>query len=361
MLTVRSVVQTGRPSGFPDPAQFAIVEHKLGVPDGGALVENIYLSVDPYMRQLMDGGWPLNEPLREGRAIGRVIATNSRQFREGMLVCHSEGWSTHAALAAGQEGVRVLEPADGIPLTNFLSVLGGTGLTAYVGVREILRVREGETVFITASAGAVGGVAGQICRLLGAGRIIGSAGSAAKVRHVTRRLGFDAAFDYHEGPLAKLLADNAPGGIDATLDGVGGSHLEAAIESSREFGRIAWVGGISYYNQYPDMEYNNVPGPDNADGITPGQPPAPRNLYAVHYKSLTLRGYMVRHHVHLREQAHAWLIPHLRSRALTADEQIVDGFENTVAAFLGMLRGDNVGKTIVQITKDPCHHHDRGT
>jgi NADPH-dependent curcumin reductase CurA len=360
MLTVRSIVQTARPSGFPEPAQFAIVEHKLGVPDGGALVENLYLSVDPYMRQLMDGGWPLNEPLGEGRAIGRVIATKSQHFREGMLVYHTEGWSTHAVLVAGQESIRVLEPADDIPLTNYLSVLGGTGLTAYVGVREILRVREGETVFITASAGAVGGVAGQICRLLGAGRVIGSAGSAAKVRHVTQRLGFGAAFDYHDGAVAKLLAENAPEGIDATLDGVGGNHLEAAIESSREFGRIAWVGGISYYNQYPDMEYGDVQGPDNADGITLGQPPAPRNLYAVHYKSLTLRGYMVRHHVHLREEAHAWLIPNLRSGALKADEQLVDGFENTVAAFLGVLRGDNVGKTIVQLANDPSQQPDPG-
>jgi NADPH-dependent curcumin reductase CurA len=349
MPTVRSMIQTARPSGFPDRAQFAIVERELGVPDGGALVENLYLSVDPYMRQLMDGGWPLNEPLGEGRAIGRVIATDSQQFREGTLVYHTEGWSTHAAILAGQDGVRVLEPADGIPLTNYLSVLGGTGLTAYVGVREILRVREGENVFITAAAGAVGGVAGQICRLLGAGRVIGSVGSAGKVRHVTQRLGFDAAFDYHDGPVAKLLAENAPRGVDATLDGVGGDHLEAAIESSRELGRIAWVGGISYYNQYPDMEYRHARGPGNADGITLGQPPAPRNLYAVHYKSLTLRGYMVRHHLHLREEAHAWLIPHLRSGALRADEQIVNGFEDTVGAFLGMLRGDNIGKTIVQI------------
>jgi NADPH-dependent curcumin reductase CurA len=360
MLTVRSIVQTARPSGFPDPAQFAVVEHKLGVPDGGALVENLYLSVDPYMRQLMDGGWPLNEPLGEGRAIGRVIATNSQHFREGMLVLHAEGWSTHAALVAGQDGAAVLEPADGIPVTSYLSVLGGTGLTAYVGVREILGVHEGETVFITAAAGAVGGVAGQICRLIGAGRVIGSAGSAAKIRHVTQRLGFDAAFDYHDGPVAKLLAENAPGGIDATLDGVGGEHLEAAIESSREFGRIAWVGGISYYNQYPDMEYRDVHGSGGTDGITLGQPPAPRNFYAVHYKSLTLRGYMVRHHARLREEAHAWLIPHMRSGALRADEQVVDGFENTVGAFLGVLRGDNVGKTIVQVANDPSHHLDHG-
>ena len=186
--------------------------------------------------------------------------------------------------------------------------------------------------------------------------MIGSAGSAAKVRHVTGTLGFDAAFDYHDGPVAKLLAKAAPDGIDATLDGVGGDHLEAAIESSREFGRIAWVGAISYYNQYPDTEGAVDLAPAEGDGITAGQPPAPRNFYAIHSSSLTLRGYMVRHYMQLRDEAEAWLIPRLRSGALKADEQIVSGFDNIVTAFLGMLRGENIGKTIVQIADDPSRH-----
>jgi NADPH-dependent curcumin reductase CurA len=240
------------------------------------------VSVDPYMRQLMDGGWPLHEPLDQGRAIGRVVKSETGEFPEGALIVHTGGWSTHAAVFPGQRGARLVQPASGIPLSAYLSVLGGTGMTAYVGIREILRLREGETVFITGAAGAVGSVAGQISRLLGA-RVIGSVGSAAKVRHVTGRLGFDAAFDYHDGPLGKLLAKAAPDGIDATL---------------------------------------------------------------------TLRGYMVRHYMHLRDEAEAWLIPRLRSGALRADEQIVSGFDNIVSAFLGMLRGENIGKTIVQIASD---------
>jgi NADPH-dependent curcumin reductase CurA len=349
MITARSYVQTSRPNGSPEPTNFAIVEREIAVPTGGAVVENLYLSVDPYMRQLMDGGWPLNEPLGQGRAIGRVIASTAGQLPVGTLIAHNGGWSTHAAIGPGQPGARVLKPADGIPLSRYLSVLGGTGLTAYVGICEILRLRAGESIFISAAAGAVGGVAGQIARLLGASRVIGAAGSAAKVQHVTHRLGFDAAFDYHDGPVAVLLAKAAPDGIDAALDGVGGSHLEAAIQSAREFGRIAWVGAISYYNQHPDMEYVNHEAHANGDGITPGQPPAPRNSYAVHYKSLTLRGYMVRHYMRLREEAEAWLIPHLRSGTLQADEQIAHGFENTVAAFQGVMRGDNIGKAIVHI------------
>jgi NADPH-dependent curcumin reductase CurA len=156
--------------------------------------------------------------------------------------------------------------------------------------------------------------------------------------------------------VAALLAKAASGGIDATLDGVGGDHLEAAIESSREFGRIAWVGAISYYNEYPDVEYRDDHAPGEDDGITLGQPPAPRNFYAILYNSLTLRGYMVRHYMHLRDEAEAWLIPHLRSGAIKTDEQIVPGFDDTVTAFLGMLRGDNIGKTIVQIANDSSRH-----
>jgi NADPH-dependent curcumin reductase CurA len=352
MTTVRSIIQTARPDGFPDPAQFSVIERDAAVPDDGALVENVYLSVDPYMRQLMDGGWPLNQPLGRGRAIGRVVRTGTRLLPEGTLIAHTGGWSTHAQITPGQPGTRVLEPAAGIPLSRYLSVLGGTGLTAYVGIREVLRIRAGETVFITGAAGAVGSVAGQVCRLLGAGHVIGSAGSPAKVAHVTGQLGFDAAFDYHDGPVAKLLAQAAPDGIDAALDGVGGDHLEAAIESSREFGRIAWVGAISYYNHYPDMEFAEGDTRSEGNGVTPGQPSAPRNFYAIMYNSLTVRGYMVRHYMHLRDEAEEWLTSHLRSGELVADEQVTQGFDSIVPAFLGVLRGDNTGKAIVHLADD---------
>lgn len=349
MPTVRSIIQVARPSGLPEPAQFAIVERELATPRGGALVQNVYLSVDPCMRQLMDGGWPLSEPLTQGRAIGRVVDTDNAEFPEGALVLHNDGWSTHAAFTADQRGVRVFEPADGIPLSNYLSVLGGTGLTAYVGVREILRLQTGETIYISAAAGGVGNVAGQISRILGAEQVIGSAGSAAKVRHIVADLGFDVAFDYHDGPVAKQLGEAAPDGIDAALDGVGGDHLEAAIGAAREFGRIAWVGAVSYYNQYTDAEYSNQNERGAGGDDSALLPPAPRNFYAIQYNSLTLRGYMVRHYMHLREEAETWLVPHLRSGQIKADEQITVGFENTVEAFLGVLRGDNLGKAIVQV------------
>jgi NADPH-dependent curcumin reductase CurA len=332
-FTMRSVHQIARPEGPPKPSDFAFAEH--AIPDitaGTALVENIYLSVDPYMRELMDEEWPLGKPLGMGGAIGRVVQSNDPAFTQGQLIKHSEGWSTHAVVRAGQPGVRVIQPPDGVPLSAYLSVLGGTGLTAYVGVHTILRLQPGESIFISAAAGAVGSVAGQLAKLLGAGRVIGSTGTAAKVSHLTSRLGYDTAFNYHDGPVSELLAAVAPGGIDACLENVGGNHLEAAIAAMREFGRIAWCGAISQYNNAADP------------------PPAPRNLYAVSDRSIHLQGYQVRHHMHLRQAAEDELIPHVQSGRVKVDQTIVQGFEHVVDAFLGVLRGENVGKMLVQVS-----------
>ncbi|RKT12196.1 hypothetical protein BX285_6162 [Streptomyces sp. 1114.5] len=331
--TFRAVHQVARPDGAPGAEHFAVVEHPLpAVEPGTALAENIYLSVDPYMRELMDEEWPLHEPLGYGRAIGRIVRSEDPDLQVGDLVEHGGGWSTHALIQHGYG--RVIRPAAGVATATYLSVLGATGLTAYVGVREILRVQAGEAVYISAAAGAVGGVAGQIAKLTGAAHVVGSAGSAAKVRHVVERLGFDAAFDYHDGPVAELLAKAAPNGVHAVLEGVGGDHLEAAIGSTREFGRIAWVGSISQYN-HPDRP-----------------PAAPRNLYAVSDRSIHLRGYQVRHFMHLRQEAQIWLTPHLQAGRIVADEQIVDGFENVVEAFLGVMRGDNTGKMLVRVGEE---------
>ncbi|NEA55827.1 hypothetical protein G3I60_17170 [Streptomyces sp. SID13666] len=176
--------RVGRPQGLPTAGNFAFVEEAVPVPGPGtALVENIYLSVDPYLRELMDeGGWDLHASL-DGRAIGRVVESHDPAPAVGGLVRHRVAWRTHALVTAA--GARVLPDLPGVPLCAHLSVLGGTGLSAYVGLAKVARVQPGETVFISAAAGGVGTAAGQIARLLGAGRVIGSAGSAAKVKHLT--------------------------------------------------------------------------------------------------------------------------------------------------------------------------------
>ncbi len=331
--TAHAVHQIARPDGFPAASDFAFVASPVPDPrPGTALVENLLLSVDPYHRGLMDGGedgFELDTPL-EGRSVGRVIASRDPGLREGDLVFHREGWRTQALVTLGEAGTRRLRGHEGVPLEAYLSILGGTGLTAYAALTRTAALREGEDLFVSAAAGGVGTATGHIARLLGARRIVGSAGSAAKVRHLTEVLGFDAAFDYHDGPVGEQLAKAAPEGIDVYVDNVGGEHLEGAIGALREFGRIAWVGAVSTYNG------------DRS-------PAAPRNLFEVVHKSLRLEGVLVRHHTGLQDELEDFLVPHLRSGRIGTDTTVVQGFERTVDAFRGMLRGDNVGKMLVRI------------
>ncbi len=331
--TAHFVHQIARPCGSPTAADFAHVTAPVPEPGPGtALVENLLLSVDPYHRGLMDGGeggFALDAPL-EGRAVGRVLASRDPGLREGDLVFHRAGWRTHALVTPGVDGTRRLRGHDGVPLEAYLSHLGGTGLTAYAALTRTAALRSGEDLFVSAAAGGVGTATGHIARLLGARRIVGSAGSAAKVRHLTDVLGFDAAFDYHDGPVGEQLAQAAPDGIDVYVDNVGGDHLEGAIDALREYGRIAWVGAISMYNG------------DRS-------PAAPRNLFEVVHKSLRLEGVLVRNHTNLQEELEEFLVPHLRSGRIGTDTTVVQGFDRTVEAFLGMLRGDNLGKMLVRI------------
>ncbi|MFF8265920.1 NADP-dependent oxidoreductase [Streptomyces sp. NPDC016562] len=331
--TAYAVHQSARPTGLPSPTDFTYVTHPVPEPaPGTALVANLLLSVDPYHRGLMDGGeggFELNAPL-EGRSVGRVIASRDPGLAEGDLVFHREGWRTHALVTLGVGGTRKLRGHEGVPLEAYLSVLGGTGLTAYAALTRTAGLRPGEDLYVSAAAGGVGTATGHIARLLGARRIIGSAGSAAKVRHLTEVLGFDAAFDYHDGPVGEQLAKAAPGGIDVYVDNVGGDHLEGAIDVLREYGRIAWVGAVSTYNG------------DRS-------PAAPRNLFEVVHKSLRLEGVLVRHHTNLQDELEDFLVPHLRSGRIGTDTTVVQGFDRTVDAFLGLFRGENLGKMLVRI------------
>ncbi|MFF9866900.1 NADP-dependent oxidoreductase [Streptomyces sp. NPDC013953] len=325
-----TVQQTARPHGFPTPGHFAFVEAPVpGPAPGTALVENLYWSVDPYHREAMDSDelWTLDSPM-EGRTIGRVLASRDPGLAEGDLVLHRSGWRTHALVTAGRDGTRRLRTYEGVPLTAHLSLLGGTGLTAYVALTRTLRLQPGEDLYVSAAAGGVGTAAGRIARLLGAGRLVGSAGSPAKVKHLTEHVGYDAAFDHHDGPVGELLARAAPAGIDAYVDNVGGDHLAGAIDALREHGRIAWVGAVAQYNSTEP-------------------PAAPRNLFRIVDKSLRLEGVMVSNHRDVQEEFEDFLVPHLRAGRVAPDQTVVVGFERIVEAFLGMLRGENTGKMLV--------------
>ncbi len=186
-------------------------------------------------------------------------------------------------------------------------------------------------VFVSGAAGAVGSVAGQMARLLGASRVVGSAGSAEKVAYVRDDLGFDAAFNYKDGPVRDQLRDAAPDGIDVYFDNVGGDHLEAAIGAMRRYGRAALCGAISQYNDT-------------------SPPPGPRNLAKMIGWRLTLRGFIVMDHYDLRDEFVSRTASWLADGSLQHRETFVDGLENAPEAFLGMLRGENTGKMLVRLS-----------
>ncbi len=325
--TALTVHQTARPHGFPTAGHFAFVESARPEPTPGtALVENLYWSVDPYHREMMDGDFALHAPL-EGRTLGRVIESRDPAFTEGEIVFHRQGWRTHAVVT--RDEARPVPRFDGVPLSAHLSILGGTGLTAYVGLTRIAELRAGQDLFVSAAAGGVGTATGRLARLMGAGRLVGSAGTAAKAAYLTERVGYDEVFDYHAGPTADLLSKAAPDGIDVYVDNVGGEHLEAAISSLREFGRIVRIGTLAQYN-------------------ATGAPYTLRNLPDIVEKSLRMEGFLVSNHRAVQEELYEFVVPHLRSGRVGLDETVVEGFERIVDAFLGMLRGENVGKMIVR-------------
>ncbi|KRV46519.1 NADP-dependent oxidoreductase [Wenjunlia vitaminophila] len=337
-VTSREVRLVARPSGWPQPEDFEVAEVPVTEPPPGhVLVRNLHLSVDPYMRGRMNDQdsyvppFELDQPM-EGGAVGRVVSSRAPELPEGTHVLHPLGWREYAVLDARQATPVPTRFDNGqtVPLSTYLGVLGMTGLTAYAALVEVARLREGDVVFVSAAAGAVGSAAGQIARLRGASRVIGSAGTPEKVRLLLDEYGFDAAFDYRAGSVVEQLRSAAPEGIDVYLDNVGGDHLEAAIDVLRVHGRVAMCGMISQYN-------------------TTEATAAPHNLAKVIGKRLTLRGMLVRDHSDLREQFFHEVGGWVRTGALKYQETVVEGIDNAVEAFIGMLRGENVGKMVVSL------------
>jgi NADPH-dependent curcumin reductase CurA len=329
----REVRLVARPVGAPTPDCFDLVEVDLPEPtDGQVLVRNTFMSVDPYMRGRMSDARSYVPPFElgramEGGAVGEVVASADPGLAVGDVVLHNLGWRDLALVPNG--GARAVKPESGVSLSAYLGVLGMPGLTAYVGLLDIAGFQPGDTVFVSGAAGAVGSVAGQIAKARGASRVVGSAGTPTKVAWL-REIGFDAAFDYHEGPVRKRLKEAAPDGIDVYFDNVGGEHLEAAISSLKPFGRVAMCGAISAYNAT--------------------EPPAgPTNLSLAVGKRLTLRGFIVSDHGkrikdYLPEMA-GWL----RDGTVRWEETVVDGLENATDAFRGLLAGENLGKMVVRL------------
>jgi len=339
-LSARQWHLVRRPHGEPVDGDFALMRSPVGEPvEGQVLVRNTYLSVDPYMRGRMNDvasyvrPFQLGQPM-DGDAVGVVEAVGGtpvdvtgRAIALGDTVQHGLGWRTHAVVTGGRARRVDTELA---PAQAYLGVLGMPGRTAYAGLLRVADMREGDRVFVSAAAGAVGSLVGQIARLKGASRVIGSAGGPQKVQWLLDDAGFDAAVDYKAAPVREGLREAAPDGIDVYFDNVGGDHLEAAIGAMRQGGRIAVCGMISTYN---DTE----------------PAPGPRNIGLFIARRLSMRGFLVNDHEDLRSQFETEVGDWLAQGRIAWRETVVEGIESAVDGFRSLLAGGNTGKMLVRL------------
>ncbi len=329
----REIQLASRPVGRPVPENFRLAGAQLPeLADGQLLVKNQFMSVDPYMRGRMNDVKSYSAPFRldaalDGGAVGEVIASRSDAHKVGDVVVHQLGWREHAVVDAA---ATTPVPSGLAPTSAFLGALGMTGLTAYAGLLKVAEFKEGDVVFVSGAAGAVGSMVGQIAKAMGASKVIGSAGSPEKVARLLE-LGFDSAFNYNDAPVLEQLQGAAgERGIDVYFDNVGGEHLEAALATLTVGGRVAMCGAIAQYNSTEPAV-------------------APRNLAVAIGKQLTLRGFLVggqrQHAAEFAQKMAGWLA----DGSVSYDETIVDGLENAPQAFIDLLDGANTGKMLVRL------------
>jgi NADPH-dependent curcumin reductase CurA len=342
-LTGREVQLVAYPRGEVAESDFQVVEVPVAGPaPGEVLVRNTWTSVDAGLRlrvrEKQPEGYFPSFPLRQAMdgimTVGEVVESRADGFAPSDTVWHASGWRDYAVVEAGKPalgGVGTLTRLDvtETPPSAYLGVLGANGLTAYAGLFRIAGLRDGDVVWVSAAAGAVGSLVSQMAKIRGH-RVIGSAGSPEKVRYLLDELGLNAGFDYKSGLLPELLRESAPDGIDVYFDNVGGDHLEAAIGALRNHGRVAMCGAISEY-----------------DADEP--PPGPRNLFLLVAKNLTIRGFRGSSHVDLMQDMFRDIGGWLRDGRIRYRETVVDGLENAPAALARLMRGDTSGKTVVRI------------
>ena len=326
-----------RPSGMPQAADFAIKTAAVPEPKQGEIqVMNTWMSVDPYMRGRMYDRESYVPPFQigetlQGGAVGRVTASSHPDYKAGDLVSSMLGWRTAWTADPRVAMVQKL-PAAGLPESAYLGIAGMPGLTAYAGILRIAELKEGDTVFVSGAAGAVGSTVVQIARIKGA-TVIGSAGGKAKC-DVVKSLGADHVIDYREAKgfdgLVAALRAAAPKGIDVYFDNVGGDHLAAAIECARPFARFALCGMIAQYNET-------------------GKPEGPHNIIMAVGKQLTLKGFIVSSHADMLPAFHADMAKWIGSGQMKYEETVLQGIEKAPEAFLGLFTGANTGKMLVKL------------
>ena len=331
-LQAKEIHLASRPQGEPTTENFAFVTVELPeLQPGEVLVRNAFFSVDPYMRGRMNEGKSYVAPFSvgsalEGAAVGQVVQSRDAGFPVSTWVLSLFGWRDYYVAPAQQ--LRVID-ARQAPASAYLGVLGPTGLTAWVGLNDIANTKEGETVFISGGAGAVGSVACQLAKLRGC-RVIASAGSAAKIAYLKNQLKVDYAFNYRDSSLQEQLQIAAPDGLHVYFDNTAGPQLEAALYAMRNHGRVVLCGAISGYN-------TPVPGPIN--------------LALTIIRRLRMEGFIVVDHLHRMPAFLAEMVPALRAGKLLHQETVVNGIEQAPDAFISLLRsGDaHMGKLVIRV------------
>jgi hypothetical protein len=325
--TSREVHLVKRPEGAPTPADFALVETQVADPgEGEVLVRNLLMSVDPAMRPRMSVGQALGEAMMGG-AIGRVEKSRNPALKEGDLVSNRFGF--REAFVSDGKGLAPVRAEPGLPLAAHMNALGGPGFTAYGGLLHIGQLKDGEQVFVSTAAGAVGSVAAQIAKIKGC-YVVGSTGSDEKVRWLKEEAGLDAAFNYKTAPVRTQLRDLTPKGIDVYFDNVGGEHLDAALASMNVLGRVPVCGMISGYNEA-------------------GSRTSVRNLSNIIYGRITLRGFTAADFMDLRGQFQSDMAGWLREGRIKTHETVYAGIENAAAAMIDLMAGVNLGKMLVKL------------
>jgi NADPH-dependent curcumin reductase CurA len=323
----REIHLVRRPEGPLQPADFAMVTADVADPgEGELLVRNLVMSVDPALRPRMSLAQALDEAIMGG-ALGRVEKSRNSAFKEGDLVSNRFGF--REVFLSDGKGLAPLKPEPGLPLEAYMNALGGPGFTAYGGLLAIGQLKDGEQVFVSTAAGAVGAVATQIAKLKGC-YVVGSTGSDDKVRWLRDEAGIDAAFNYKNGPIRPQLKELTPKGIDVYFDNVGGEHLDAALAGMNLLGRVAVCGMISGYNEAGTR--TNV-----------------RNLSNIIYGRITLRGFTAADFMDLRPQFLSDMAGWLREGRIKTHETIYQGIAEAPAAMIDLMKGVNLGKMLVRL------------
>lgn len=325
------IVLASRPQGWVTEDNFRLEETPVPEPKAGeVLVRNHYLSLDPYMRGRMNAGKSYSAPVEigdvmVGGTVGEVVASNDPAFKPGDKVVGRLGWQLYSVATAP---TLTKVDASQVPLSAYLGPVGMPGVTAWIGTYEICQPKAGETLVVNAASGAVGSVVGQLAKMKGA-RVVGIAGGATKVKHVLDDLGFDACVDYRSPTFREDFKAATPNGVDCLFENVGGEVMETVVARFNPFARMALCGLVSQYNET--------------------QPQGLKTLFSILANRVTMRGFIVSDHLDKWPQALAELGAGVASGKIKYRETVAEGLPNAPKAFIGMLKGQNLGKQLVKL------------